>query len=80
MDAPIHSSLATVSCYPYSPIDSPMSPIAIEETLDADSEFGELDTDTHGIRCAGRGGRPPLPRKKKTKKCYKKINSVGTFC
>ncbi len=76
---PTHSSSTTVSCYPYSPINSPMSHIAIEETFDVDSELDELDTDTHGIICASRGGRAPLPKKKKTKKCYEKINSVGTF-
>jgi hypothetical protein len=48
-----------------------MSPIAIEETFDVDSEFDELDTDTHEIRCAGHGGRPSLPRKKRPRNLRK---------
>jgi hypothetical protein len=69
---PTHSSSTTASCYPYSPINSLMSPIAIEETFDVDSEFDELDTDTHGIICASRGGRAPLPKKKKDQEMLRK--------
>jgi hypothetical protein len=69
---PTPTSSATASYYPSSPIDSSMSSIGIEETFDVDSESDELDTDTQEIKCAGRGGQPPLLREKRPRNVKKK--------
>jgi hypothetical protein len=57
------------SCYPSSPIDSS---IGIDESVDIESDSDELETDTQGIRCAGRGGRPPLLQNKRERNVRKK--------
>jgi len=57
------------SCYPFSPIDSS---IGIDESVDIESDYDELETDTQGIRCAGRGGRPPLLKNKRKRNVRKK--------
>lgn len=60
--APAPASSVAASCYPSPPIDSS---IGIEESIDVDSDSEELEANTQGIRCAGRGGRPPLPKNKR---------------
>jgi hypothetical protein len=64
--APAPTLSVAASCYPSPPIDNS---IGIEKSIDGESDSDELETDTQGIRCAGRGGRPPLPKKKIKKKC-----------
>jgi len=67
--APIPASSVAASCYPSPPIDTS---IDIEESIDGESDSDELETDTQGIRCAGRGGRPPLPKNKRKRNVRKK--------
>jgi hypothetical protein len=64
--APAPTLSVAASCYPSPPIDNS---IGIEKSIDGESDSDELETDTQGIRCAGRGGRPPLPKNKRKKKC-----------
>jgi len=67
--APAPASSVAASCYPSPPIDSS---IGIEKSIDVESDFDELEMDTQGIRCAGRGGRPPLPKNKRKRNGRKK--------
>jgi hypothetical protein len=66
---PAPTSSVAASCYPSPPIDSL---IGIEESIDVESDSDELETDTQGIRCAGRGGKPPLPKNKRKRNVRKK--------
>jgi hypothetical protein len=65
------------SCYPSPPIDRQDSSICIEESIDVECDSDELETDTQGIRCAGRG-RPPLPKNKRKRNVRKKF-IMATF-
>lgn len=67
--APPPALSVAASCYPSPPIDNS---IGIEESIDVESDSDELETDTQGIRCASRGGRPPLPKNKRKRNVRKK--------
>jgi len=64
--APAPTLSIVASCYPSPPFDSS---IGIEESIDVESDSDELETNTQGIRCAGHGGQPPLPKNKRKRKC-----------
>ncbi|GLT53937.1 hypothetical protein SLA2020_271710 [Shorea laevis] len=94
MDAPIHigtgtrtrtpSSSATASCYPHCPTNSAPTPIDVEEGSD-DIDSDEFDT--YSVRSVGampnggrgRGGRPPLPNKKRTRNVSRKSAAWDHF-
>jgi hypothetical protein len=69
VDTPTSSASTTASCYHYrsSPIDNLMGVVDIDE----DNDSNEIETDRSSGSMRGRGGRPPLPKKRKTKKVAK---------
>jgi hypothetical protein len=81
MDSPLGTpSVNGTSCHISSPLDTPVTPIEIEDTPVTPIEIEDVETSATGsmpVGGHGRGGRPPLLRKKK--KCYKQICNVGPF-
>jgi hypothetical protein len=80
MDSPLGSpSLDSASYHLSSPMNTSMTPIEIEDTPMTPIEIEDVKTSDAGSMPAsglGRGGRPPLPRKKKY---FKQICSMGPF-
>jgi hypothetical protein len=68
---PTSSASTTASCYHYppSPIDNLMGGVDMDE--DNDSDEMEIDRSSATGSMKGRGGRPPLPKKKKNRKVAK---------
>jgi hypothetical protein len=69
MDSPLGSpSLGSASCHLSSPLNTSATPIEIEDTPVTPIEIEDVETSTTGSMPAsglGRGGRLPLPRKKR---------------
>jgi hypothetical protein len=72
MDSPLGSrSLGSASCHLSSPLNTPVTSIEIEDTPVTPIEIEDIETSVAGSMPAsglGRGGRSPLPRKKKKKR------------
>jgi len=81
MDSPLGTpSLDSASCHLSSPLNTPMTPIEIEDTPVTPIEIKDVETSaakSMPVGGHGCGGRPPLPKKKK--KCFKQICSMGPF-
>jgi hypothetical protein len=69
MDSPLGThSVNGTSCHISSPLDTPVTPIEIEDTPVTPIEIEDVETSASGSMLVGghgRGGRPPLPRKKR---------------
>jgi hypothetical protein len=69
MDSPLGTpSINGTSCHLSSPLDNLLTPIEIEDTLVTPIEIEDVETSATGSMSVGdhgRGGRPPLPRKKR---------------
>jgi hypothetical protein len=69
MDSPLGThSVNGTSCHISSPLDTPVTPIEIEDTPVIPIEIEDVETSASGsmpVGGHGRGGRPPLPRKKR---------------
>jgi len=61
-------SMNSISCHLSSPLDTLLTPIEIEDTLVTPIEIEDVETSATEFMSVGghgRGGRPPLPRKKR---------------
>lgn len=69
MDSPLGTpSLDSVYCHLSSPLNTPVIPIEIEDTPVTPIEIEDVETsaaESMPVDGHGRGGRPPLPRKKR---------------
>jgi hypothetical protein len=69
MDSPLGTpSLDSASCHISSPLNTPVTPIEIEDTPVTPIEIEDVETFAAGsmpVGGRGRGGQPPLPRKKR---------------
>jgi hypothetical protein len=82
MDSPLGThSLDNASCHLSSHLNTPVTPIEIEDTPVTPIEIEDVETsatESMPIGGHGRGGRPPLPRKER-KKCFKQIYNMRQF-